>query len=738
MVALSTPPRPSVAQSRALAFGAAAVVGFAFLVCLATGVDVSELVRFAVYQAAIVFAPGIAAYLALVRRPGDPVRVLTLGWTLGLAIEVIAFIATAALGVRDLFLLCPLLVLAVSVPAAWRHTGGVEWSDVPSPRAVATGVGLLGVTVLYLVAGPFVDAPLPDHASSVAYYVDSVFDISLVGEALHHWPLQNPTVAGQPLRYHMFAFLEMGATSQVSGVEPSTLVLRLFPLSITVLSFLHMTCLGRRVGGRWAVGVLAAGLLFVAGELDFDPNNGSPFAGTFGFATFASPTFLFALPFFLGATLLVCDMVERGERVTARESVLLAVLVVLAVGAKASAVPVLLGGLVLLAVWCALRCRERLRDLVVLAVAVGVVFLVAYSVIYSGGEGALKIKLFEFLRLTVPGSVFPAYENNPVLGAVLSVPTIVAGYVALVGVAWFWPLTRAPLTVVFLLGLFVASLGPSFVVAVPGSGQLYFLLYGIAAAVAVGAAGLARAWERAREAGIRARPVATAAAVVMAIGVVGGAVLWNSPAERTPTPTLVAFYLLMLGAAAGLALVIARRRGLWTVAAVASLLVVAATLVDRPVDILPAQLQAVADGVPANPVDEADARGTTRELTDGLRWVRDNTPSDALLAVNVHLRRPNDSTYFYFSAFTERRVFLESWSYTPEGAAEDAPASVFPDREAVNDGAILDGDRGDLDELRRRGVRYVLVDRVHGTAAPALDGMLERVFGNRALTVYRL
>src|SRR5437899_1957211 len=54
-------------------------------------------------------------YRALVPFPDGRLRLLVFGWTLGYLLEVLAFIATAEVGVRSLFLVYP---IAVGVPAA--------------------------------------------------------------------------------------------------------------------------------------------------------------------------------------------------------------------------------------------------------------------------------------------------------------------------------------------------------------------------------------------------------------------------------------------------------------------------------------------------------------------------------------------------------------------------------------------------------------------------------------------
>jgi hypothetical protein len=120
-----------------------------------------------------------------------------------------------------------------------------------------------------------------------------------------------------------------------------------------------------------------------------------------------------------------------------------------------------------------------------------------------------------------------------------------------------------------------------------------------------------------------------------------------------------------------------------------------------------------------------------------LLWVRTHSDACEVLAVNNHYASPDrgPSTYLYYSAFTERRIFLESWEDTPsgvEGRVQD------PGRLALNDSAVLRGDPVALRELGQDGVSYVLIDKTHGTGAHEPTSVSRLVFSNGALDVYRL
>ncbi len=132
----------------------------------------------------------------------------------------------------------------------------------------------------------------------------------------------------------------------------------------------------------------------------------------------------------------------------------------------------------------------------------------------------------------------------------------------------------------------------------------------------------------------------------------------------------------------------------------------------------------------------------TAALYRGLSWVRGHTPSCAILAVSTPEIRPAgatattaDSGYFYYSAFTEREVFFESWVLTIQGQNGAQP---YPGLYALNRAATPRGSPAAVRELARRGVSYILSDKSHGGDVREPPSVGRLVFANSALGVYRL
>ena len=130
----------------------------------------------------------------------------------------------------------------------------------------------------------------------------------------------------------------------------------------------------------------------------------------------------------------------------------------------------------------------------------------------------------------------------------------------------------------------------------------------------------------------------------------------------------------------------------------------------------------------------------TPQLYEALRWIADETSTDSVLAVNNHWfnRQRLAPVAFDYSAFSERRVFLEGRAYSQrafaEGYAEVGEGRINPfvDRLRLNQAAFVRGDRQALQTMAQRyGVRYLVIDQVNGYRAdlPALERATNRVPG---------
>ena len=711
------------------------------VVWLATGVRPLEILAFVGYEAVFVLAPGVLCLRALLRRRGSPLTQVAIGMPLGHALELAAFMATAAAGARWLFFLYPPLVCGVAAWLAHRRPSAARAPCLPAARAPAWATAaVVGVAIALLGFGAFAENPLPRTVSSVVLYQDSVFDVALAAEARHHWPLTDPNVSGEPLRYHVFVFMQAAAVNQATGIPLDVIMLRLIPVIIVLLIGLQLAWLaGRAVPGAPWVAPGAVAIMLLANELDVDTLRAGPFVGLFFYDLPISPTFAFGLPFFIAATGILLYVVTRRDRPEPGIWLVLAALFAAGMGAKASTLSVLLAALGLFLVTRAIVDRTVDRcALGAFGVGLGA-FVVVYVALFSGGGGAAGTVIEPFAFVT-SGVLPDAYSGTiaKLLAGIAGTGALLApwlGALLLVGRIRGEQRTAA----LWLAAVATAAFVPFALIYQPGLANVYFLNYGVPAAAVLSAWGVALAWSR-----VRARARALAALAAAAAAAVVAAVLLRSSAPETATLT-AAGYLKFYAAVVALVLVVAVvvERRTWAAAALAITMVVAVTLLDKPLDILPEWVEKETAGDPHHDADRAAGPwGIDTQLVAGLRWLRGHSDPDDTLAVEIQRTAPSGPPrYFNYAAFAERRTFLGGWDYTSDAlvhAADERAGLPFAARRALNDAAFR-GDRHALRILRRRhGVRFLLVDLRHGAAKPVLDRELRRVYANPALRVYRL
>lgn len=735
------------------------------LTWLGSGVAATVLLRFLAYEALWVVLPGCLLYLLLSPAPGGRLRTLAIGWPLGYAMEVGAFALTAALHVRWALALLPfgslLLGGLVLVRADGRErlralvmgsrrasAGASSTSSLLPPLALSAAVVLLAFTF-------FASSPLPEHARSVSYSEDNVFDITLAGEARHHWPITESWIAGQPLHYYTGVFQHAAALNQVMGISLAASFLRLLPSMMFLIAALQLWALGSTLGrSRW-VGPLAVGLLLMTQDVNLDPLK-SLVLQINPFTQFSlSPSFAFGVPFFLGALLLIQTRIVASPAGEERRWDIAGLLLMVAVfvaglaSAKAFGAFDFVGGLGLYWLWLTVRGRGSRTLTYCVAVAGMAVLAIYFLMIAGGGAATMGVHPLAFLsegntleRATHLAKRIAGPSLYPLVLAAGSGVLAVCALAPLLGAGWLlWRERGLPRSTELLASVFIVGLAGYVTLGAPGGVEGVFFVYGYIALVPVAALGLVRLWAETPTA--VKQGLLRIAAALFALGVllaaVSAAVALTGLAEK-------AWFAFAYGSvAAALVLVVWRMQqryasslpSRWSrIAACAIPLLLALALV-KPVALAGNGAWKTLRGKPTSLADTGVEYGMTAPLYAGLLWVRAHTTPCDLLAVNNHYdnAKREESVYFYYSAFTERRVFLESWRYTAGGQTGGLP---YPWRFALNQRAVAQGDPEALRELARRGVSYVLIDKTHVGAPPEPASVSRLVFSNSALDVYRL
>jgi hypothetical protein len=688
-----------------LAVPALLIIVVASIAWLSSGVHAGEIARFVSYELSFVVLPGWLMYRALfAASPGGRLRQLVLGWSLGYLLEILAFLASVQLGRRDLFFAYPVVVGLPAALIAWRARGSkrarsATWAYTRvSARSLWVGGFLCCLLVVYVALAGFSKSPLPRDLGGATYHEDTVFAVSLAAEALHHWPMTVPMVAGEGLHYHLFVYLHMAAVAQVTGIDLSVIVMRLYSVPLLVLLALQLVLAGKRVGRRLSAGFVAAFAVLFLGELDVSRSRRFLFSDFFFSWLLNSHTFLLGLIFFLAAIVLLDELMSsrHGSRTPRLSSWLLAGgMLVGCMGAKSYSLLALAGGLGVVIAWLLLRDRVLSRPALLALALTGTVYLGANALIFRWNSAGVVLSPFKAIKAMEGVSVFRSQlarlwgDNDVILGLGVVYGTIGLLGIPLLGFGLLLKYRSRSLSLseLWFLSLFVAALPALFLLNQPGFGQLFVVFFGLVPATIVAASGFRLFWA------YHVR---------------------NTFAGRFSV-----------------------RGGLAT-AAVGGCLVV--SFLNTPLDWFP--------GVSVRAVDvppyQYELSGLTAGLYDGLLWIRNNTDVNDVLVVNNHsiYRGGLDSKYFYYSAFAQRRVVLESWDYTRQAAATkllslDAAHTPFPRRLALSDAVFRNADESAMRTLAREyGASYLVVDKVHGSASPWLPWRAHRVFSNGDVDVY--
>lgn len=659
-----------------------------------------QMLIFAGYELLFICVPGCLLYSVLTGGSGSLARQLAVGVALGHVLEIVAFVLTAAIGRRELFVLYPPLFIGCFLLFLWRQQRKCRGVTLPNaepfnPLHVWASASLCVLCIALLGIRYFSEMPLPQTIQNAYYNIDNIWSLGLAAEAKHHWPILDPNVSGEPLTYYTFVFMHIAAISQVTGLELPLVFFRLYPVPIYIVLALQLYVLGRQVGGSRSCGWLTVALALLTADITFFRFSPYPFHNVLIYHLCSSHTLLLGMVFFLA---LILELQTRIEAHTFQVRQLgswiaIALLMGAAGGTKGVILPVVLGGLSFYAVWrSAAQRRLTLAPFIGLGLLL-LIYLPYQFLIYKSVASRVELTFFANKSLMPALKWFLArypLDQAGVLASGYQILLAIVGVGGLLGVrSWglYWlcrySLTRFSPSQQWCFALFLSGLIPLLLFSLTSGAELIFFWHGYVAVCALSAAGLVALWK-----------------------------------QKVKLRLVICLLLLLSFIYPALPMRLVERK-----------------LQNRPT-------------YPQIPT-------LTYNLAQGLTWVRDHTAPSAVLAVNnlydteIKYEGEQRAYYFYYPAFTERRVFLSSWMYTTRtmqiGHAKVKKQKIqpFPERYSLNQRLFQQADQRALDIIRRDyGVQYLLVDKIHGTVHPQLAQMLSsqtrRVFSNSDIDIYEV
>jgi hypothetical protein len=659
------------------------------------GVSAAHIAGFAAYSGLAITLPGTMLWRAMSGRPHHIGVDASLGTAVGFAVEIPVYLLARTLDVPLAVVAWPAATIAVFAltPSLRRHWRG---SGERMPVGVSCGLSVFMLYVLATAAlsiwrvegltGRLADAPYPDEP----------FQTALVGELKHHFPAVMPFVSGTPLQYHWYFHAHGAAASWITGIEPQVLLLRLLPLPLMYMTGVLMVAIGRSLTGKWWPGLLALGLSLFGTIASPYQWSQSPFAtGSVLDAAWYSPTQAFGAALFAALVYVLLDFLRSREPAPSGRRIgpwiALVVLTGAVAGAKATFLPMLVCGLVLMVLVRFVVSRRIDRALGAAGITVVWLGFAQFGLYGGGDQGMVVAPLFDVKSTTAGQAALGPPTPSDHWGAllVLALLTLVSwapGLAGTIGLARR-SAQRDP-SIWLLVGIGVSGAGALFAFGHPGLSELFFVRSAEPYLALLAACGFAflvsdrgGAPPRLAWASHRDRVSVGVAAFALALGVAAAYTIRATVGQAKPAGLATLWQItepfVVLGAVlvamAAILVALSRQGGRRAVLGAIAVLLMAVAL---PSGLAGPQslITAASHGKLRNV--KGFAYLTPSGGIKAARWLRDHSDPDDLVATNDHCLPTSitscDSRDFWVAAYAERRVLVEGWSYT-DRAMESLP-----------------------------------------------------------------
>ena len=729
-----------------------------------TGTPARYVAVYAAYFAVAVVLPGTLVYRALLGSRGNLPEDLGLGAATGLLLLAIGWALAAATGLQALLPAWPVLIVVLflavprlrrcwRIPADQRQPLPLRWSWIVAAALLV--LVMLNYPLWYVT-------PLPPATAS--YYPDLMYHLALVHEMMRSIPFQVPQLAGDTLRYHYLSDADMAAASMITKIPPAVVLLRLWVVPIETLTVFVAAVLGRRLTGTWWAGALAGAASVLALPLSLgtavQANGDTPIHEY-------SPSQTYVLPL-LGLLLVVAVEMLGGRRL-GRAWAMVFPLALACAGAKSSALPPFVAGLVLAALAVAWRARQRLLATGAFLGLTLAAMVVGLKIFAGGGASTLGLQPFAIMYWLEPYKKTLGVHDT--IDGTQALPPGVAhagagGLAFIAGLVGWWLLMQSPrllglvaLTTKrtrvepaawLLAGMGAAGAGGLWLFWHPSASQTYFFLCAAPFATVLTMwllADQARGW----------RPVVA--------GLLAGA-LWAvlAPAVKAPAHDTIRAWTWALAlpilrtvavAAALTALVVlawrlATGRFAWRATPVALIAAVLGGGLATGVDL---HWRDTYEALARPPAPKNPERAILADEERAALWLDQHAGNDDLVATNVHCANLTwvaacDARAFWVAGLGGRRTLVESWAYTDQALAANGVHGLgyilqpapYPDRFALNQRVFAKADPADVARLRDAyHVKWLFADeRAQGGATPDLAEVATLRYSAGPVNIYEL
>lgn len=674
-----------------------------------TGVGATILLALA---AALLTLCGAPTWLVI--APGRSLLGIPIGLTIGLALVGLGVWLESIVGLYGLrwAALAAGALFWIPVLRAGRFSREDRSSPerrTPGHSGVAWAVGAASAAMLVAAAVYSSQAQLD---GAVTYYVDLPWHIANAGEAAGRVPAVHPTIPDVPLSFGWLYAGIYGWASTFTTIPAATIVTTTAPIASALLIPALVAVVAHLVT-RSPVAAALAPLLFAVSRgpiLSLTPSTDLTPLWISTNRDLANVLVLAVL-----ALVIVLPRTSGAGRVVTTSAVLLVVTFV-ACGVKGSSAPIVLGAAGLVWLWSFWRRRGRTATTVGLAAVLLAVVVQQIAVTKTSGNSVIAPLTFQ--RLLPP-------ELNPALAATFVALVLVGMIIATaVGATWSRSLNSA----IGVIGASIAGLLGIALFDHPGLSQLYFL-HGAWPAYVIGfAIVLAAVVSRWGARVLLSLPVTGLAfGLAASLSATGSAKVWLG--------VLVAAAALSTAVAAALVASSPNRQG-WRFTLVAGLCL---ACVGFQYWGLPR-----VETAPATSSVREDLASVTEDQRRVLEELRESSDPSDLVMTNRHCRTGSldagdcDPRWFTVSAFSERRVVVEGYGYSPFSAGSPVDDEYW-DMQLLeaNDSFLSAPSSHQCERFADLGVTWIYIDKRAPWSAD-LAAYAEQVADTRDSALYRL
>ena len=668
-------------------------------------VHIPELAVFAFFAVCYIQLPGLLISRLLKIRTRHISEDLLLSFFAGWALMVALYFLCDLIGNRLLLFISGPVCSAAYIWLLYKKRAGAAVLGKLSLRRIPAAMyAAVAILMTYVFLNSQFLYLSPELCDEVFAGIDKVYQMGLSMSLTHGYPLQSPWVHGVIEYYHLYTQILLAIPVMLFGLTPDFLVMSCSPYMTTYLvglsfyaTFRHF-CSGGKRAGLYTLSVILSNMFI-------SKTHTTSYMFTILFANANHGGFGIAGLMACAIMLDICLRDESGDkRRAARSTVMLTVLVMVLTGIKAPVGLVFAGGITGTFLLGLLLRAPVLKKAALPTAASDLGFLATYMFLFSGDptSGTTNDSLFYFGGMT---NITWWKEDLIIALRSVGVPGPVRLLCILAVFAiFFFTIYLLPFTIGYIR---------EFILVVTKKHEFDFARITVYAAALVGFV------------------------LMMFLSYDGHSQVYFGTATTAFVP-LISFWFFedREEITSGAVKVLFRVCCVWFFALI---FLTSATLFIDMHGLIPAARYHTHPEAPYNP-----GTSLTRDEYEATKWLKENTPEDALIATQMYLSVGVsdfdytdrwDCCHFVYAAYSDRMFYLEGSGFTLETYETDLRLKMIETNNKLYD--VNNAERGDL--ARSLGIDYVMVTKKIFPETPDLSSDdYEPVFTNNDIVIYKV